>query len=234
MRVRLALFLLLAGAAAARAQTVENATLHGAYARITVPADWNGSLVRYPHGSTSDTRSLAPLPDDFIPAVAVVWPGLLDFVPAGYATAVTTFRSTGWDVEDALKDIERLRRHFVKRYGKPQHTYIWGHSEGGMITAAALEYFPDTYDGGAPMCGTVGGGRRLFNGEYDLRVLFEYACRDVAAARFACGVCTDGSSRCLEDADCTAGQACTGTETPPPPEDGLTQPCFQFIVARPE
>src|SRR5205823_5788689 len=110
----------------------------------------------------------------------------------------------------------------------------WGHSEGGMITAAALEYFPDTYDGGAPMCGTVGGARRLFNGEYDLRVLYDYTCRDVPDAAFICGVCADGATRCLEDADCSGAQACAGRESPTAPEDGLTPQCLEFILAHPE
>ena len=30
------------------------------------------------------------------------------------------------------KDIENLRRYFVKKHGKPKFTYLWGHSGGGM------------------------------------------------------------------------------------------------------
>jgi hypothetical protein len=102
-----------------------------------------------------------------------------------------------------------------------------------MITETVIEYFPKTYDGAAPMCGTGAGGRRLFNAEYDLRVLYEYACRDVPDARFACGLCTDGASRCVDDVDCPAGQTCDGTETPPAPEDGLTRECTELLLARP-
>ena len=52
----------------------------------------------------------------------------------GYAAATTTYRSVGWALADAVKDIENIRRHFIRRYAKPMHTYIWGHSEGGMVT----------------------------------------------------------------------------------------------------
>ena len=103
-----------------------------------------------------------------------------------------------------------------------------------MITETVIEYFPDVYDGGVPICGTGAGGRRLFNGLYDLRVLFEYACRDVPEARFVCGLCSDGASRCFEDGDCAAGQTCAATEPAPLPEDGLTPECTDFALAHPE
>jgi pimeloyl-ACP methyl ester carboxylesterase len=225
---------LLAVTVTAAAQTVEHVEIKGAHALITVPRDWNGSVFLYAHGYTADKRILRPIPDRLVDATAVLWPGLLPFVPAGYATAVTTLRSTGWDVKDAIKDVENLRRYFAKKYGTPKYTYLWGHSEGGMITQTVIEYFPDTYDGAAPMCATGAGARRLFNAEYDLRVLFEYTCRDVPAARFVCGLCTDGTSRCVDDADCPAGGTCAATETPPAPEDGLTRECMDFLLDRPE
>jgi hypothetical protein len=228
------LLLMLLAAAPVAAQTIEHVAIKGVNARIAVPADWNGSLFIYAHGYTGDERILAPIPDDIAQATPVLWPGLLPFVPAGYATAISTFRSAGWDVKDAIKDVESLRRYFTKRYGKPKRTYLWGHSEGGMITATVIEYLPKTYDGAAPMCGTGAGARRLFNAEYDLRVLFEYTCRDVPGAGFACGLCTDGTSRCVDDVDCPAGQTCDGREPPSSPEDGLTRECFELVQAHPE
>jgi hypothetical protein len=41
---------------------------------------------------------------------------------------------------------------------------------------------------------------------YDLRVLFDYTYRDVPAARFVCGLCSDGENRCVDDVDCPGGQ----------------------------
>lgn len=221
-------------ASSAPAQTLERVRVKGAYAQIIVPEPWNGGLFIYAHGYTADARILAPIPATIPEAVPVLWPGLLPFVPAGYATAVTTLRSTGWDVKDAIKDVENLRRYFTKKYGAPKHTYLWGHSEGGMITQTVIEYFPKTYDGAAPMCGTGAGGRRLFNAEYDLRVLYEYACRDVPEARFVCGICGDGKTRCLADTDCPGGQACASREEPPAPEDGLTPECTDLLLTHPD
>ncbi len=236
MRARLAAavvaFALLSGSAAAQ-NTVERVAIKGAQDMIVVPKDWNGGLFIYAHGYSADKRLLAPLPADPSKAPLLLLPGLA-FVPPGYASAVTTFRSVGWYVKDAVKDIENLRRYFVKKHGKPKHTYIWGHSGGGMVTEAVIEYFPGTYEGAAPMCGTGAGAWRNFNAALDLRLLYETVCRDVPAARFVCRVCSDGKSRCLGDANCPAGQTCGDTEAPAAPEDGLTPECTTFLLDHPE
>jgi len=123
MATRVLVSMLLLAATSAVAQTVEHIEIKGAHALITVPEPWNGSLFLYAHGYTSDERSLAPIPDEIGQATPVLWPGLLGLVPDGYAWAITTFRSTGWDVKDAIKDVENLRRYFAKKYGK--QTEMW-------------------------------------------------------------------------------------------------------------
>ena len=234
MIARLLATILAVGLLAATAHAaVEHVAIKGAQDVIIIPDDWNGSVFFYAHGYTADSRILAPIPDDFTKANQLLLPGLL-FVPPGAAAAVTTFRSVGWYVKDAIKDIENLRRYFVKKHGKPKHTYIWGHSGGGMVTQAVIEYFPRTYEGAAPMCGTGAGGRRNFDGAFDLRVLYQYVCGDVPGASFACRVCSDGKSRCLADGDCPAGQTCGDPETPAPLEDGLTAGCTSFLLDHPD
>jgi hypothetical protein len=93
---------------------------------------------------------------------------------------------------------------------------------------------PNTYDGALPMCGPGAGGRRNFDGAFDLRALFEYVCGDVPGAQFGCRVCSDGTSRCLEDGDCPAGERCGGPEPPTPIEDGLSRPCTDFLLDHPD
>jgi pimeloyl-ACP methyl ester carboxylesterase len=229
----LTLVLSLAAPAAAQFQTVDTFQIKGAYGMIIVPKNWNGSLFIYAHGYSADKRLVAPLPKDPTQGNVLLEAAILPAL-SGYASAATTFRSVGWDVKDAIKDIENLRRRFVKKYGKPRYTYLWGHSEGGMITSTVIEYLPQVYDGAAPLCGTGAGARRNFDGAFDLRVLYEYACRDVPEARFACRVCSDGKSRCLEEGDCPAGQTCGSAETPAPPEDGLSRECTDFLLDHPD
>src|SRR5690349_3564383 len=105
----------------AHARTVEHVTIKGAQDEILIPDNWNGSVFLYAHGYTADKRILEPIPDDLSQVNTLLLPGLV-LVPPGAAAAVTTFRSVGWYVKDAIKDIENLRRYFVKKHGKPKHT----------------------------------------------------------------------------------------------------------------
>ena len=240
MRTLVIALALLAVAVPGRAQwkTVETVEIKGAHALIIVPENWNGGLFIYAHGYSADRRILAPFPSDLTPGNFLSKMNMLfqaTIVPAldGYASATTTFRSAGWYVKDSIKDIENLRRYFVKKYGKPKHTYLWGHSGGGMVTSTVIEYLPNTYDGALPMCGPAAGARRNFDGALDLRLLYEFACADVPESRFGCRVCSDGKSRCLEDADCSAG-TCGALEPLAPPEDGLGAECTEFLLTHPE
>jgi pimeloyl-ACP methyl ester carboxylesterase len=224
--------------AAAQWKSVETVALKGSYGLIIIPENWNGGLFIYAHGYSADQRLVAPFPSDltpdtFLSKVNVLFQASLIPTLNGYASATTTFRSAGWYVKDSIKDIENLRRYFVKKHGKPTHTYLWGHSGGGMVTSTVIEYFPDNYDGALPLCGTTAGARRNFDGALDLRLLYEYTCGQVPGAQFACRVCSDGTSRCLTDADCGGG-TCGDPESPAPPEDGLGRECTEFLLAHPE
>ncbi len=220
----------------AQGRIVDTPELKGAYGLIVIPEGWQpetGGLFLYAHGYTADRRLLRPFKADLSDLDPLFVLGLLP-LERGYAIATTTFRSVGWYVKDAVKDIENLRRYFVRRYGKPKHTYLWGHSGGGMVTSTVIEYFPDLYDGAAPMCGPSAGARRNFNGAFDIRVLFEWVCRDVPESRFTCRICSGGQQRCLREGDCPAGETCGEAEAPPPPELGLSRECTEFLLAHPD
>lgn len=220
-------------------KSVETVDLKGAYGLIIVPENWNGGLFIYAHGYTADERLVAPFPTDLTPGnfltkVDTLFQATIIPTLSGYASATTTFRSAGWYVKDSVKDVENLRRYFVKHYGKPKPTYLWGHSGGGMVTSTVIEYFPDTYDGALPMCSPGAGGRRNFDGALDLRLAYEYTCGRVPGAQFACHLCSDGTSRCVLDADCPAGQTCEGPEPQAPAADGLGAACTEFLLTHPE
>ena len=228
-----------APAAALTFRAVEPLAIDGAYSLIIVPEPWNGGLFIYAHGYTPDQRSIVPYPADITPAnIGTKLKGgdqvLMIPLNLGYAAATTTYRSVGWAVEDAVKDIENIREHFVDTYGKPKHTYIWGHSEGGMVTEAVLELASPQYDGALPFCAPGAGARRNFDGAFDLRAIYEYACGDVPGAQFLCHVCSGGRARCLDDPDCPAGETCGGPEAAPRPEQGLTRECTEFLLGSPE
>jgi pimeloyl-ACP methyl ester carboxylesterase len=228
-------------AAALTLDAAEPVTIKGAHGLFMVPAGWKpetGGLFIYAHGYTADPRTIVPYPADITGdnlTTKLTGGDVVLQIPLnlGYATATTTYRSVGWAVGDAVKDIENLRRAFVHRFGQPHRTYIIGHSEGGMVTQAVAEIAAKHYDGALPFCAPGAGGRRNFTGAFDLRAVFEYVCRDVPESRFVCRVCSGGSA-CVDDGDCPGAETCGGPEAPPRPEDGLTPACADFLLAHPE
>jgi hypothetical protein len=209
----------------------------GAFSLIIVPHSWNGAFIVYAHGYDADYRDIKPYPSDITPAnigSKLSGADLILQIPLGlgYAVGTTTYRSIGWAVADAWRDVDNVRRRFRKRVGKPTFTYVWGHSEGGMVTQTVIEKRPHDYDGALPMCALGAGGRRNLNGAWDLRAAYEYTCASVPDAEFRCNVCTDGTSRCLADADCPSGQTCGDLEASYPPEWGLTPECTEFVLKK--
>lgn len=154
---------------------------NGAFFLMAVPANYAGQLVLWNHG-----YSLAP-PKAL--GAADLGPALL-LLPQGYAVAASSYRPDpvglgGWAVMDAADDTENLRQHFVRLFGRPDFTYIVGASEGGIITAEIAELFGTSddgslnYDGALPLCGPLAGGRRNWDGGFDLRVVYQHYCQNL-------------------------------------------------------
>src|SRR5512144_2071127 len=105
---------------------VETGTIAGAAYRIDIPASWNHGLVVYFHG-----YAVTPVQ---LPARDPIAPQLRQFLDRGYAVAQSAYSATGWAVEQALADGERLRVHFGAKHGKPRETLAAGMSMGGTLT----------------------------------------------------------------------------------------------------
>ena len=132
---------------------------------IDVPGKWNGTLFLYSHGyvrpGAQNSAASAPGP-------AKQW--LLDH---GYAAAGSAYSTTGWAVEDALKDQMALLDYFTRTVGKPKRVIAWGHSLGGMITAGLVQLYPDRFAAAMPMCGVLAGGVATWNTELDAAYAFK-------------------------------------------------------------
>lgn len=163
--------LLLHGGHLSTAQTpaeakVEAGTLNGANFRIEIPAKWNKGLVMYCHGyalagSQPNLDGGQPMRDAFL--------------SRGFAIAQSAYSVQGWAVKEAVEDTEALRRYFVAKYGKPNETFVTGHSMGGVITLATIEKYPDVYDGALPMCGPLNVSLNgLQERVFDMLVTFDF------------------------------------------------------------
>jgi len=155
----------------------------GAIGRICMPPEgkWNGDLVVYAHGYVAPTEPIA-IPEDQL----TIPPGDPDgiSIPAmanglDFAFAVTSYRVNGLAVTQGIADLMDLVRVFKTTHSEPNRVYLVGPSEGGLITALAVEQRPNVFDGGLSACGPVGSFWAQINYWGDVRVLFDYFFPDV-------------------------------------------------------
>lgn len=74
------------------------------------------------------------------------------FLERGYAVAASDYSIQGYAIPEGVDGTEALRNYFIKTYGKPDTTFVVGHSMGGGITLAIIENFGKNYAGGLPLC----------------------------------------------------------------------------------
>ncbi|HLQ61168.1 MAG TPA: prolyl oligopeptidase family serine peptidase [Candidatus Acidoferrales bacterium] len=135
-------------------------TLGAATYTIVMPAPWNRTLVVYSHGYVAPGRP-NPAPDLGANPIGA-W-----LLGHGYALAASSYSGTGWALAEAVPDQIALLDLFQQRFGKPTRTLAWGHSLGGIITAALVQDHPERFAGALPMCGVLGGGVGTWNQALD-------------------------------------------------------------------
>lgn len=132
------------------------------------PVAWNRTLVLYSHGYVAPGSASPAL--DASDRFTASW--LLD---NGYALAGSGYRSAGWAVGDGVADQVALLDRLAARQGTPRRVVAWGHSLGGMITAALAQAEPGRVAGALPMCGVLAGGTATWDsgldGEFAFRSL---------------------------------------------------------------
>ena len=145
----------------------------GAIYRICMPSGlWNGDLVIYAHGYVAYNQPLAIPENQLTLPNGVSLPELVNSL--GFAFAATSYRTNGLAVKDGVEDLVELVDIFTATHGVPNHVYLTGVSEGGLITTLAIEQRPDVFDGGLAACGPIGDFRKQVDYFGDFRVLFDY------------------------------------------------------------
>ena len=145
----------------------------GAAYRICMPGIWNGKLLIYAHGYVAPNKPLG------IPQDQLTLPGgggTIDQVAntLGYAFATTGYSTNGLAVQPGIADLVDLVTLFEAQKGVPKKVLLVGISEGGGITALAVERYPEIFDGGLALCGPYGSFVEQVDYFGDFRVLFDY------------------------------------------------------------
>jgi pimeloyl-ACP methyl ester carboxylesterase len=149
----------------------------GAFYWIAIPEAWNKVLVMHAHGGPELGPPKAERSEQDLKRWSVM-------VKAGFAWAGSTYRQGGYGVTMAAQDTERLRRIFVARFGVPRRTLLHGQSYGAGVASKAAELFAEAegkrgpYDGMLLTSGVLGGGARAYDFRLDLRVVYQYVCKN--------------------------------------------------------
>lgn len=139
----------------------------GAAYKIEVPSNWNGTLLLYSHGYVTP-GSANPARDVGDPATGTF---LLNH---GYALAGSSYRTTGWALEQAIPDqIATLNFFNTLGFATPSRTIAWGHSLGGIITGGLLQTNAERFDAALPMCGVLAGGVAVWNEGLDAQFVIK-------------------------------------------------------------
>ena len=135
----------------ATGQDVMSGEIAGAAWIAQVPENWNGDLVIYAHGYRGEGTDLT-----------VDAPPAFEFLTSqGYAWAASSYRRNSYDPGIGVTDTKNLTRHMQEMLRHDENveldkTYLVGFSMGGHVTAAAIERYPNLWDGALPACGVLG------------------------------------------------------------------------------
>ena len=137
-----------------------------------VPAQWNGTVLLFSHGFSAGPAN---------PPRNRPHEGAEALLARGYALLGSSYRETGWAVEQAVPDQIAALDAFAATVGTPRRVIAYGESMGGLVTAALVERHPDRIDGAMPMCaslsGTLGMENQALDGAWALKTLVDPAAR---------------------------------------------------------
>ncbi|CAN5258154.1 DUF6351 family protein [soil metagenome] len=152
----------------------------GALYWIAIPKNWDRArdvLVMHAHGGPSLGRPTLERGAKELTRWSVM-------VKAGYAWAGSTYRRGGYGVTMSAEDTERLRQIFIARFGQPRRTVLHGQSYGGGVASKGAELYGPVpgerpaYDGVLLTSGVLSGGVNAYAFRLDLRVVYQYVCRN--------------------------------------------------------
>jgi dienelactone hydrolase len=154
--------------------TSEHGALNGVPYRIEIPANWNHSALVFFHG-----YSYVPFgPELDKPLTSQEMPEY----ERGYAVIQSAYSRTGWALEQAIPETDRLREYFIAQYGKPKQMFVSGGSMGGALTMVSIEQRPEVYDGALALCGRLGPTDPPMQERFAFRAAFDFYFPNVLPA----------------------------------------------------
>ena len=153
----------------------------GAYVLAAMPKRWNGDLIVFAHGGPSLEPATAASSKGDLSKYAVE-------VERGFGWVASSYRREGYGIQMAAADTDDARKFFIARIAKPKRTLVHGASYGGLVAAKLVETYaknPDgslNYDGAFLNSGLVSGSAVGYEFRADLRVVYQYYCKNLPRA----------------------------------------------------
>lgn len=144
---------------------IDTGNIKGAAYKIIFPEKWGKKLVMFAHGHEfmgSPRQSQRP---DFVQR-------LKPYLDRGFAVAASDYAYQGFALPQGVDDTENLRKHFFKKYGKPDTTIIVGQSMGGGVALATMENFDKNYNGALGLCSFASRPYLQCRKEFDIYAVF--------------------------------------------------------------
>lgn len=167
----------------------------GAQYRISMPQNWNGTLLLYSHALRADTETPVlparePVDPESAPtSTATTTPPTPSSGPeigpdldvgdesftdllleAGYALAGAAPEETGWAVGEQVVAGEELYAYFSEAIAQPNRVYAWGPSTGGLASVRMAERTEIPVSGVAALCAPLAGARPTYDLALDVAV----------------------------------------------------------------
>lgn len=139
---------------------------------------FTGDLVIFAHGYVDPRTPNGAIPWEQLAIGGVSLPQII-MGQLHAAFAVTSYSHNGLAVTEGVEAVKQLALSIKATPGMTiQHVYVVGASEGGLVTALAIEQNPGMlYSGGVSTCGPVGDFKAQVNYWGDFRVAYDYYFR---------------------------------------------------------
>lgn len=179
----------------------------GSFFRILVPDDWDGDLFLVNHGLELDPLTVAPhntckgdrtKPCTVDADCAGIGPascnkitmlGIESIVlPKHKAVGASTFSQITWSAFQSRFDLKAIIKFFRKKGpGRPKRIIVTGISGGGAVTEDAIMRLEPgkMIHGAIPLCAASAGGLVTVDSATDVRLVYDYLCKDVPGGSFA-------------------------------------------------
>jgi fermentation-respiration switch protein FrsA (DUF1100 family) len=155
--------------------TAISAVVDGSIVCIMIPKYWNGDAVIFAHGYVSPLLPVAIPWDQMVLDESNNLPGMVTSL--GYAFATTSYSKNGLAMKQGVQDVLNLvdfMKGFANSLGAQiGRIYLTGASEGGLVTALAMEQAPEVFAAGFSTCGPVGSFQDQVQYLGDFRVAFD-------------------------------------------------------------